>query len=110
MNRLIIIGNLTHDPDLRTTQNGVSVCSFSVAVNRRSKVEGKPDTDFFRVTTWRDTAENCAKYLSKGRKVACVGSVALSVYERDGRTYASMEMNADEVEFLTPRPGNEPER
>lgn len=104
MNKLIIIGNLTHDPELRTTKSGIYVCSFSVAVNRRRKVEGQPEADFFRVTTWRDMAESCAKYLSKGRKVGCTGSVSLVVNERDGRTYASMEMDADEVEFLSPRP------
>lgn len=104
MNKVIIIGNLTHDPDLRTTQSGISVCSFTVAVNRRRKNEGQPEADYFRVTAWRDLGESCAKYLSKGRKVSCEGSVSLSTYERDGRTYASLELSAESVEFLTPKP------
>lgn len=106
MNKLIIIGNLTHDPELRQTQSGIPVCTFTVAVNRRRKAEGQPDADFFRVTTWRDMAKSCAQYLSKGRKVACEGTVSLNVYERDGKTYASMEMSsAESVEFVSPRPG-----
>ena len=62
MNSLNIIGNLTKDPDKRITSNGISVCSFTVAVNRRRE-EG---TDFFRVTTWRALADICGKYLGKG--------------------------------------------
>lgn len=107
MNKLIIIGNLTHDPDLRMTNNNIPVCSFSVAVNRQRKVEGQPDVDYFRVTTWRNIAESCYAYLKKGRKVACTGRVWLHTYERDGRTYASLEMEADEVEFVSPKPAAE---
>lgn len=107
MNKLIITGNLTHDPDLRTTQSGISVCSFTVAVNRRRKVEGQPEADFVRVTAWREMGESCAKYLSKGRKVCCEGPVSISTYEREGKTYASLEMSAEQVEFLSPRPTDE---
>lgn len=104
MNKLIIIGNLVRDPDLRSTQSGIAVCSFTVAVNRRQAADaGKPDADFFRVTAWRQLAELCSRYLSKGRKVAVVGSVALKTYEaNDGSTRASLEVTADEVEFLSP--------
>lgn len=99
MNKIIIIGNLTRDPELRTAMRNeaVSICTFTVAVNRRS---GEPD--FFRVTAWRKLAENCAKYLSKGRKVCVSGPVSLNMYEgQDGKTRASMEITADEVEFLS---------
>lgn len=100
MNRLIIIGNLTKDPDKRVTSNGISVCSFTVAVNRRRE-EG---TDFFRVTAWRQLADLCGKYLGKGKKIAVVGSVSVSTYQgQDGQTRASMEVNADEVDFLFPK-------
>lgn len=107
MNKLIIIGNLTRDPELRTTQSGVNVCSFSVAVNRRRKAEGQPEADYFRVNAWRELGENCQRYLAKGRKVAVTGSVAVNTYTAgDGSTRATMDVTADEVEFLSPREGD----
>lgn len=76
MNKITIIGNLTANPDMRTTPNGVSVCSFTVAVNRRfAGADGERQTDFFRVSAWRQLAENCGKYLEKGRKVAVIGEL-----------------------------------
>jgi single-strand DNA-binding protein len=100
MNKIFIIGNLVRDPELRTTPSGVAVCTFTIAVNGR-----KPeDTQFFRITTWRQMAENCQRFLAKGRKVAVTGAVSLNTYTaKDGTTKASLEVNADEVEFLTPR-------
>ena len=105
MNKIFIIGNLCKDPELRTTQSGVPVCTFTVAVNRRRSAEaGKPEADFFRVTAWRQLAENCARYLGKGKKVAVVGAVSLNTYTtNNGQQRASLEVNADEVEFLSPR-------
>ena len=107
MNKLFIVGNLTRDPELRTTAAGDSVCSFSVAVNRRGRRDAQgnqPEADFFRVTAWRALGENCAKFLSKGRKVAVTGSVRVSTYTaQDGTTRASLEVQADDVEFLSPR-------
>ena len=103
MNRLTIIGNLTKDPEARTTQDGKSVCTFTVAVNRMRTQNNQGETDFFRCTAWNQLAENCGRYLSKGRKVAVVGSVRVETYEgRDGKTYASMNVLANEVEFLSP--------
>ena len=103
MNKLTIIGNLTRDPELRTTTSGVNVCSFTVAVNKRNKKEGEDDADFFRVTAWRGLADICGKYLAKGRKVAVVGSVSINTWEKNGKHGASMEVNADDVEFLSQR-------
>lgn len=104
MNKLTIIGNISKEPELRTTQSGLSVCTFSVAVNRRKTQEGQPDADFFRVTAWRQLGENCAKYLEKGKKVCVVGPVSVSTYKaQDGSTRASLEVTADDVEFLTPK-------
>jgi len=109
MNKLTIIGNLTRDPELRVTPNGVNVCDFSVAVNRRLTAQQKAngqqqEADFFRVTAWRELGENCSKYLAKGRKVAVIGPVSVRTYTgNDGVTRASLEVTADEVEFLTPR-------
>lgn len=107
MNKLIIIGNLTRDPELRTVRDGISVCDFTVAVNRRrggQQNDGQPEADFFRVTAWRQLGENCARYLSKGRKVFVSGAVSVRTYQaNDGTTRASMEVTADDVEFLSPR-------
>lgn len=106
MNKIFIIGNLVRDPELRTTQSGIAVCAFTVAVNRREQgaEAGRPEADFFRVTTWRQLAENCNRYLAKGRKVAVIGSVSAHTYQaNDGTTRASLEVNADQVEFLSPR-------
>ena len=107
MNKLTIIGNLTKDPELRTTTTGVNVCTFTVAVNRRKPRENEPDADFFKVTAWRERGETCAKFLAKGRKVCVMGPVSVNLYTtNDGQTRASMEVTADEVEFLTPRNEN----
>ena len=107
MNKLTIIGNLTRDPELRTTSTGVNVCSFTVAVNRRGRRDdqnGQPEADFFRVTAWRQLADICGKYLAKGRKVCVVGPVSVRTYQaNDGTTRASLEVTADEVEFLSSR-------
>ena len=107
MNKLTIIGNLTRDPELRTTSSGVNVCDFTVAVNRRQRKDaqsGQPDADFFRVTAWRQLADLCARYLSKGRKVCVVGPVSVHTFTgNDGNTRASLEVTADDVEFLSSR-------
>ena len=107
MNKLTIIGNLTRDPELRTTSTGLNVCSFTVAVNRRRSAQGsnQPEADFFRVSAWRQLGENCQKFLAKGRKVAVVGSVSVSSYEaKDGTgTRFTLEVNAEDVEFLSSR-------
>ena len=103
MNKLTIIGNLTRDPELRTTTTGKDVCSFTVAVNRRKNGNDKqPDADFFRVTAWEGLAKICNQYLAKGRKVAVVGSVSVHTYtDSKGETKASLEVSADDVEFLS---------
>ena len=106
MNKVFIIGNLTRDPELRSTRDGIAVCSFTVAVNRRMRnaEAGQPEADFFRVTAWRALGENCAKFLQKGRKVAVTGAVSVSTYTgNDGNMRASLDVTADDVEFLSPR-------
>lgn len=109
MNKLMIIGNLTGNPELRTTQAGKSVCSFTVAVNRRKKSEGQPDAEFFRVSAWNQLAENCGKYLTKGKKVCVVGAVSVRTYEtQDGRHGANLEVMANEVEFLSTKESDQP--
>lgn len=102
MNALTIIGNLTNDPTARATAQGITVCDFTVAVNRRQKSD--QDADFFRVTAWRQLGENCSKFLAKGRKVAVRGPVSARTYTaKDGSTRVSLEVTAEDVEFLSPR-------
>ena len=105
MNKVFLIGNLTRDPELSQTPTGVSVCRMSIAVGRRfSNAEGGRETDFFNVTAWRGNAENCAKFLKKGNRVAVAGSIQVRNYERqDGSKGTSVDIVADEVEFLTSR-------
>ena len=104
MNKLTIIGNLTRDPELRTTTTGVNVCSFSVAVKRKNRRDGESEADFFEVTAWRERGEMCAKYLSKGKKVCVIGAVSVETYTgNDGTTRAKLKVTADEVEFLSPK-------
>lgn len=103
MQKITIIGNLVRDPELRTTQNGISVCTFTVAVNRRQKSEPQA-ADYFRVTAWRHLGENCHKFLTKGKKVAVVGEVSVSTYTtQNGETRANLELTAQDVEFLSAR-------
>lgn len=105
MNKVTIIGNVVHTPQMRSTQSGMSVCNFSVAVRRRFKnaQTGDYDTDFFDVQAWRQQAELCEKYLEKGKKVAVVGAMQSRDYEKDGVKKRVWELVADEVEFLSPK-------
>ena len=101
MNKLTIIGSLGSDPELKTVSTGSTVCSFPVAVNSTRK--GEQVTMWFRVSAWNKLAENCAKYLARGRKVAVTGTVSARAYEaKDGSgPRASLEVMADDVEFLS---------
>lgn len=104
MNKLMIVGNLTKDPAFRVTQNGHSVCDFTVAVNGR-KQQNVQETSFFRVTAWDRLAETCQQYLAKGRKVLVMGPVAARPWqsEQDGSLHADLTVTAYEVEFLSSR-------
>ena len=100
MNKVFLIGNLTRNPELAETSNGIKVCRLSVAVNRVNS-EG---VDYFGVSVWRTQAENCAKYLTKGRKISVVGTLQNKSYEdKDGIKRNVTEIVAQEVEFLSPR-------
>ena len=104
MNKVYLIGNLTRDPEMRSTTTGVSVCNFSIAVNRRFKdADGKQQTDFFNIVAWRQLADLCGKFLMKGKKVAIFGSIQTRTYEdKTGKKCTAFDIVADEVEFLTP--------
>lgn len=104
MNKTVIIGNLVRAPETGTTTSGVNYCRFTVAVRKRYRREGQPDSTFFRVTAWRGLGDSCAKYLDKGKKVMVCGEIDASAYtDRDSNPRATLEINAEEVEFLTPR-------
>lgn len=111
MNKVILVGNLTKDPELSETPSGVAVCKFSLAVSRDyTNAEGNRDTDFFNITVWRGRAENCGKYLKKGNKVAIVGSLQTRSYEdKDGIKRNVTDIIASEVEFLTPKQSGQEE-
>lgn len=105
MQKLYLIGNLTADPALSATSTGKTVTRFRVAVNRRFNGQnGEKVTDYFRITTFGKAAENCSKYLAKGRKVAVIGELHADQYpDNEGTTRMSLDVFADEVEFLTPK-------
>ena len=106
MNKFFITGRLTKDVEKQTTQSGVSVARFSVAVDRNYKDEsGNKQTDFFNVVAWRTTADLCANYLSKGRQVAIMGQVQNRSYEdNNGNKRTVTEVIAESVEFMGAKP------
>ena len=105
MNQVTIIGNLTKAPDMRQTTSGKTVCSLTIAVNRRYKgADGKTTADFFSVQAWEKLAELCARYLDKGSKVFISGELRNRSYEaKDGSKRTVTEIIANEVEFLSPK-------
>ena len=105
MNKVILIGNLTKDPELTTTTSGISVCRFSLAVSRRfTNSEGERETDFINVVVWRNLADNCHKFLRKGSKAAVVGNIQTRSYDaQDGSKRYVTEVVAEEVEFVGAR-------
>jgi single-strand DNA-binding protein len=109
MNKCILIGNLTKDPELSTTTNGVSVCRFAIAVSRKySNAEGERETDFLNIVVWRNLGENCHKFLKKGSKVGVVGNIQSRSYDAtDGTKRYVTEIVAEEVEFLSTKTQDE---
>ncbi len=105
MNKVILIGNLTRDPELKETQSGIYVCKFSIAVNRKfQNTDGERETDFFNITAWRGTAETIANNCKKGNKLLVEGSIQLRKYEdKEGISRTLIDITASEVEFLTPK-------
>lgn len=105
LNRIVIIGRLTRDPELKSTSNGTAVATFTVAVDRDFKTQnGEKETDFIPVVAWRGLAETCGRYLSKGKLVAVEGRLQIRTYEaNDGGKRTVAEIKANNVQFLSPR-------
>ena len=103
MNKIFLIGRLTKDPELRYTPSGAAVCSFTLAVDRRfTSQSGEREADFINIVVWNKAAENCAKYLSKGRQTAVEGRLQIRSFDgNDGQRRWVTEVIADNVEFLS---------
>ena len=112
INRVVLTGNLTRDPELRSTGGGTSVCSLRIAVNTRRKDPGTGEwgekPNYFDVTVWGAQGENCAQYLSKGRPIAVDGRLEWREWQdKEGNKRQSVDIIADSVQFLGSREGSE---
>ncbi len=105
LNRVVLIGRLTKDPELRYTPNGVAVASFTLAVNRsRLNQQGEREADFIPIVVWQKQAENCANYIGKGSLVAVDGRIQVRTYDgKDGQRRWVTEIIAENVRFLDKR-------
>ena len=100
-NKVILIGNLTSDPELKQTQNGISVTSFSLAVGRRKVKDQEPQTDFINCVAWRGTAEFICNYFQKGKSILIVGSLQTRNWEdQNGQKRYVTEVVVDEANFI----------
>ncbi|MBR4172793.1 MAG: single-stranded DNA-binding protein [Clostridia bacterium] len=100
MNKVILMGRLTRDPELRQTTSGIQVCSFSIAVNRRFAKDGQQNADFINCTAWRQQAEFICKYFRQGSMMALVGSLQSRSWEnQEGKRQYSTDVVVDEVYF-----------
>jgi len=109
VNKVIVVGNLGADPELKHTQGGTAVCKLSVATtrtwNNQQTNEKQQETEWHRITVWGKSAENCEKFLAKGRQVYVEGRLRTSSYEKDGVKHWSTEIVAETVQFLGGRDG-----
>jgi single-strand DNA-binding protein len=103
MNLVVLVGNLTADPEIRYAGNGTAVANIRIAVRRAFRKEGGPEADFFRVTIFGKQAEMVEKYLSKGQKVGIEGRIENNNYEKDGKTVYQDQIIANNIEFLSPK-------
>ena len=100
-NKVILVGNMTADPELKQTQGGLSVCSFSIAVNRRFSKEGEQACDFITIQAWRQQAEFVTKYFKKGQAILVCGSLQTRTWtDNQGQKRYATEVVADEVSFV----------
>lgn len=112
MNKVILVGRLTRDPELRNTPSGIACCTFTVACDRRyADQSGNRQADFLNCVAWRERAEFVAKYFAKGRRIGLEGSIQTRSYEKDGQNRTATEILVDSVEFVEnkPQPHQQPE-
>lgn len=108
MNKVILMGRLTKDPEVSQTQNNTCVCSFNLAVNRRFRSEGQPETDFIKIVAWNKTAEFCSKYFSKGQQVGIIGRIQIRNYDdKNGKKVYVTEVVAEEAYFADSKRDNQ---
>lgn len=109
MNKVVLIGRLTKDPDLRYTQSGMAVCQFTLAINKNlskdkkedMEAQNKPTADFPRIIVWGKMGENASRYLKKGSQCAVEGSIQTGMYkDKDGKTVYTTDVLANNVEYL----------
>ena len=108
LNRVLLIGNLTKDPELRYTPSGAAVANLRLAVNSSFKDQSgqrKEETCFVTIVVWSRQAELCNQYLKKGRLIFVEGRLLYRSWEAEGKTRSTMEVRADRVQFLSPPPG-----
>ena len=109
LNKVIIGGRLTSDPEQKTTQSGIAVTSFSIAVNRKVKQGANQETDFFNVTAWRQTAEFVSRYFKKGSSICIVGVLQNSSWtDQNGQKHSRTDIVADEVMFVDSKSESNP--
>lgn len=101
LNKVVLAGRLTADPELKHTQSGIAVCSFSLAINRRFQREGEQNTDFINCQAWRNTAEFISKYFSKGSSLCVTGSIQTRSWtDNNGQKRYATEVVVDEAMFV----------
>lgn len=108
LNKVILIGNLTADPEVKQTQSGLSVVSFTVAVNRRAGKDAEQKTDFINIVAWRKTAEFVGQYFKKGKPILVCGSIQTRSYkDKNDNKHIAVEVLADEVGFVESKAASE---
>ncbi|EGW40675.1 single-stranded DNA-binding protein [Desulfosporosinus sp. OT] len=107
LNRVVLVGRLTKDPELRYTPNGIAISNFTLAVDRKFKnAQGQRETDFIPCVVYRQLAELCANYLAKGKLASVDGRIQIRTYnDKDGQKRWVTEVVAEDVHFLSPKDG-----
>ena len=110
MNQVILIGRITKDPEVKTTQNDIAVCSFTLAVDRKFKnANGEREANFISCVAWKQTAELIGKYFQKGSKIGVIGNIQTRSYEKDGHKVYVTEIVVDQIEFVESKGESKPQ-
>lgn len=107
MNKAILMGRLTKNPEIKYTTNNTAICNFTIAVNRRFKQENQPEVDFINIVTWSKTAEFCSKYFVKGQQVVVVGRIQTRTWDdAEGKKHYATDVVAEEAYFADSKKDN----